>query len=386
MFRFLPLMIKNSWRNRRRTTLTVLSMTASLCLLGVLFSLYHFFYLTDAPPEQALRLITYSRVSLAVAIPLSYQQQIARVPGVRAVIPMQWFGGTYKDNRDFKNFFARFATDPNTMFVAYPEYKVPEDQKRAFQQERTACMIGRKLADRLNFKLGDRITIVGDIFPVNLEFIVRAIYDSRADNENLLFNREYLAQSLPPARRDLIGSFTVLADSPDHVTRIAQEIDNLFRNATRQTRTQTEQAFTLSFLAFAGNIKLFILAICGAVTFTILLVSGNTMAMSVRERVREIGILKTLGFTPGNIFGILLGEAVLLALIGGALGLGVTYLLLAGLRAGPTMLADMSLLRLEPSVMVICLVVAVLIGAISCFVPAWSSSRRSILDSLRFTD
>ena len=299
---------------------------------------------------------------------------------------MQWFGGTYKDARDFKNFFARFATDPKTMFVAYPEYFVPADQKRAFQQERTACMIGKKLADRLGFKLGDRITIIGDIFPVNLEFIVRAIYESKADNESMFFNREYLAQSLSLTRRDLIGSFTVLADHPDHVARISEDVDALFRNATLQTRTQTEQAFGLSFLAFAGNIKLFILSICGAVTFTILLVSGNTMAMSVRERVREIGILKTLGFTPGNIFGILLGEAILLAIIGGALGMVVTHLLLAGLRRAPTMLSDLSLLRLQPSVVGLCLLVAGLIGCISCFVPAWSSSRRSILDSLRFTD
>lgn len=386
MVRYLPLIVKNSWRNRRRTTLTILSIAASLCLLGVLMALYHAFYFREASPEQALRLVTRNRISLATIMPLSYRERIRQVQGVREVVILQWFGGTYKDARDFRNFFARFAVEPDKLFTVYPEYQVPDDQREAFLRERTACVVGRKLAERLNFKLGDRITLVGDIWPVTLDLTVRGIYDSDRENESLFFQWDYLMESLPRWYRDVVSNFVILADSPESVPRIAMEVDGMFRNSPVETKTESERAFELSFLAYLGNVKLFLLSICGAVTFMILLVSGNTVAMSVRERVREVGVLKALGFTGGNIFAIILGESVLIALAGGVLGLALAGGVCLLLQQTPATFVDLKALTLPPSVTTIGLLLAILVGVISSVIPAWTASRRSIVESLRFTD
>jgi putative ABC transport system permease protein len=386
MFRYVPLVVKNSLRNRRRSVLTILSIAASICLLGVLLAMYPMFYFREASPEGALRLITMNRISLANPLPISYRERIRQVPGVAEVSVFQWFGGTYKDARDMRNFFGRFAVEPEKLFRMYPEYQTPEDQKKAFLSERTACLVGRPLAERLGFKLGDRISIVGDIYPVTLEFTVRAIYDAPRDNENMLFHLEYLRQSISPARRDSVGAFVILAENAAVVPQVSKAVDAVFRNSPQQTRTDTERAFELSFLSYLGNVKMFLLSICGALTFTILLVSANTMAMSVRERIREIGILKTLGFTSDAILGIILGESVVIALIGGALGLFVAGSICALIAQAPTLFADMKSLAVNSWVASIGLGLAALIGVVSCSIPAWSASRRPIVEALRVTD
>jgi len=315
--RFLPLIFRNSWRNRRRTTLTVLSIGISMCLLGLLMAIYHAFYLADPPPGQALRLVTRHRVSLTFPLPESYGDRIRHTPGVAGALIRSWFGGVYKDARDPKNFFARFAVEPDRLFQVYTDLNVPEDQQKAFLKERSACLIGRELAERLNLHLGDRITIAGDIYPVTLELTVRGIMDNELQGGSLYFNREYLEQSLPVSRRGTAGMFTILCESADAVPRVAKIVDDQFRNSAAETKTESESAFALGFINSMGNVKLFLLSICGAVTFTILLVAGNTMAMTVRERVRETGILKTIGFTPGRILVILLGESLAIAMAGG---------------------------------------------------------------------
>lgn len=385
MSRYFPLVVKNVLRNRRRSILTVLSIAASLCLLGVLMAMYHAFYFGEATPEQALRLITRNRISLANAMPVSYRDRMKQVPGVRDVGVFQWFGGLYKDN-DFKNFFARLAVEPEKLYLMYPEYRIADDQKEAFRRERSACLVGRPLMERYGWKLGDRVTLIGDIFPVTMEFTIRAVYDAPSDNENFFFHYEYLRESIPEERRDAIGTFAILADSPDSVPQIAHDIDAMFQNAPAQTKTEPERAFQLSFLGYLGNVKLFLLSICGAITFTLLLVSGNTMAMSVRERVREVGIMKTLGFTSPAVLGIIISEAVFIALIGGVLGLALSEVICAFIRQGPITMVDLKTLSLPPVVILGGAALACFIGAISSFLPAWSASRRSIVDSLRFSD
>jgi len=349
-------------------------------------ALYHAFFFSEASAEQALRLLTRNRISLANTVPVSYMDKIRQVPGVREVIIMQWFGGTYKDARDPRNFFARFAVEPEKLFTVYSEYRVPGEQRKAFLQERTACLVGRKLADRLGFRLGDRIVLKGDIFPITLELTVRAIYESRRDNENLMFHYAYLREALPRSRQDMVSTFGLLADRPESVPRIAEAVDEMFRNAPVQTKTESERAFELSFISFLGNVKLFLLSICAAVTFTILLVSASTMAMSVRERVREVGILKTLGFTPAAILGVIVAESVFIALLGGVLGLALATGICALLRQAPSLVTDMSRLTISPTVFALSLLIAGLIGVVSSLVPAWSASRRPIVESLRFTD
>ena len=385
----LPLLMKNSLRNRRRSILTILSIAASLCLLAILLAIYHSFFFTKATSEQALRLITRHRVSLANPLPLSYQQQIKQVPGVKEVMISQWFGGVYKDARDPANFFARFAVEADKLVIVNPEIKMPENQLQAFINEPTACVVGSKTAKRHNMKIGDRITIMGDIFPVNLELVLRGIYENPLDSESLFFQYKYLNESLATTNagfRDNVGVYTILLNRAEDANVVSKTIDDTFRNAPAQTKTETELAFQLSFLAFLGDIKMILLAICSAVTFTILLVSGNTMAMAVRERVREVGVLKTLGFTNGLVLWLLVGEAIFISLIGGLLGLLFAAGLFALLRNLPSTFVNFGTLTINPTVAAVCLGVAAMIGLIASLIPAWGASRRPIVDALRFTD
>ncbi|HTM50096.1 MAG TPA: FtsX-like permease family protein [Bryobacteraceae bacterium] len=385
MFRYLPLVTRNAWRNRRRTVLTILSVAASLSLLGILMAIYAAFYASDPPPEQALRLTVRNKVSLVFPMPEAYREKIKRIPGVREVMAQQWFGGVYKDNRP-ENLFARFAIEPEKIFIVRGEMKLPEEQKAAFQRERTACLIGRQLADKIHATLGDRITLQGDIFPVTLELTVRAIFDTRENNEVLYFNRKYLDESIKGALKGAVGMFTILAENADAVPRIAQAVDDEFRNSTTQTKTETERAFQLGFINALGNVKAFLVGVCGAVTFTVLLVSGNTMAMSVRERVREVGVMKTLGFTREAILGMILGESVVLAVVGAAIGLGIATGLCGLVRKAPGFVGQLKTLSIHPPVALACLGVAVVIGLISSAVPAWNASNTPIVEALRRND
>ncbi len=387
MFRFFSLVVKNSLRSKRRSILTILSIAASLCLLGVLGALYYMFFLTEATEDQALRLVVRNRVSLARPLPFSYREKIRQIPGVKEVMVFQWFGGTYKDARDPNNFFPRLAVDADRLFTVYPEYRVPEDQKQAFLRERTACLIGRKLANRLGLKLGDKVQLVGDIFPVTLELTIRGIYDSERDNENLFFHNDYL-QELTKSLGwgEWVSTYVIRAETIDDVPRIAEAVDAMFRNSPAQTKTETEKQFEVSFLAFLGNVKLFLLSVCGAVTFTILLVSGNTMAMSVRERVREVGVMKTLGFERGTILGVIVAEAVLISLIGGVLGLLLAAGLCEVMRRMPSTFTDMSRVAMPAEVWGLAMLVAALIGVVSSIVPAWNAANRPIVEALRYED
>jgi putative ABC transport system permease protein len=382
----LALILRNSLRNRLRSVLTIASFAASVCLMGLLAAMINALFLREATPEQALRLIVRNRISLANPLQRSYQDKIRRVPGVKEVLIFQWFGGTYKDNRDPKNMFARFAVEPQRLFTVYPEYRIAEEQKKAFQQERTACIVGRKTAQTHGMKIGDRITLVGDIFPVTLDLTVRGFYDAPRDNESVYFHFDYLNQSMRNELRDVVSTFVILGESAEAVAAIPKAVDSMFRNSPLQTKTETERAFELSFLGFLGNVKAFMGVIFSAVTFAILLVSANTMAMSVRERIREVGILKTLGFTPRNIMGMILGESVVISLIGGGAGLALASLLCAALRQMPSTFLNMPDITIPPVLGVACLAIAAAIGIISSVVPAWSASQKPIVEALRFTD
>jgi putative ABC transport system permease protein len=387
MFRYLPLIVKNCWRNRRRTTLTIVSIGVSMCLLGVLIAVYHALYLSDATPDQALRLVTRNRVSLTLPIPLFYRERIRQLPGVKEIMTSQWFNGVYKDARDPKNFFARFGVDPpENLFTIFGELKIPDDQKQAFLHDRTGTVIGRDLANKFGFRLGDRITLIGDIYPGTLDLTVRGIFDSPRKSEMLYFNWAYVREGLSESRKGEVGTFDILCDSAGVVPRVAKTIDDEFHNAPVQTRTETEQAFLLSFVSMLGNVKMFLISICAAVMFTILLVSGNTMAMSVRERVREVGVLKTLGFTGGNILFIILGEAVAISIAGGVVGFLLSTILVGGVQSSPAGMFLPPIQRFDPAVGSVCIGVALGIGLLSSFIPAFNASRTNIVEALRSTD
>jgi putative ABC transport system permease protein len=385
MFRYSSLAFKNSWRNKRRSILTISSIAVSLCLLGVLIAIYHALYYSEASPGQALRVVVRHKVSLGNPIPVAYEQKVRRIPGVKELSGWNWFGGTYKDNRDQKNFFARFGVEPVAFMKIRTQMEMPEDQRRAFATERSACVVSRDLAEKLGFKIGQRITLVGDIYPVNLELIVRGIFEDPDAQQSLFFNMEYLRQALPVTRRSFDSTIAILANSTDDVPRIAKAVDEMFADSAYPTKTESEQQFALSFVSFLGNLKLFLMVICGAVTFTILLVSGNTMAMSVRERIKEVGVLKTLGFTNEAVLGLIIAEAITISLIGGAIGL----VLASGLcsvvgKAGQAFVGQLHGLSLTPVTGLICAGIAVLIGLASSLVPAVGAARTNILDSLRY--
>jgi putative ABC transport system permease protein len=381
--------MKNSLRNRRRSALTVVSVAASLCLLGVLTAIYHVLFFGGAStPAQALRLITHHKASLAQPLPIAYIQKIRRAPGVKAATAWQWFGGAYRDARDTRNFFARFAVDPMDTFRVWPDYVIPEDQKIAFERQRTACVASRTLADKFGWKPGERITLVGDSFLLSLDLTLVGIFDSAENSEILYFNHDYLRESLPAesARRDLVSQVMVRIENSDDAPRVAREIDTLFENSPDPTTTESERQFLLNFVSFLGNFKLILAVISGAVAFTILLVSGNTFSMSVRERIREVGILKTLGFTRLAILWMVLGEAAVIALTGGAIGCSLAGLLCGVIRhAAPPFIPGIKSLAMTPLIVLLSLAVALLIGLASALPPAISASRMSILDSLRHT-
>ena len=373
---------KNAFRNKRRSVLTVLSIGFSLLLLTIMMTIWRSFYMDQDSDQSAQRLVTRHRVSLVFTLPMYYRQKIRSVPGVTGVVPVQWFGGLYIDDKP-EHFFAQFGTDPEEFFKVYSELKLPEEQLAAWQRDRAGVVVNSELAKKFGWKLGDRIVLKGTIFPVNLELTVRGIYTAPVPDQSVYFNWKYVEEAVSTAK-DTAGTFGIMVDSPSHVAAVASAVDDMFRNSPAPTKTETEKAFQLSFVAMLGNVKAFILSICTAVVFAILLVSANTMAMSIRERTREVAVLKTLGFTRRTILGLFVGEAVTLALIGGLVG---TLLAALGIEAmansssGGLFLAGM---HVTPPTFAVALVVAALVGFLSAIIPAYHASRENIVEGLRY--
>lgn len=381
MGKHLYLILKNLRRNRRRTVLTVLSTTISVFLIGALISVYAIFFAREVSEASALRLITRHRVSLTQALPFYYGSRIAETDGVLRICPMNWFGGTYIDQRP-EHMFARFAVDQDAVFEIYPEFKAPTEQIEAFKRDRQGMAVGKSIADKIGLKIGQRITIKGDIYPFDPELTVRAIFEG-PDDQQAFFHFKYLEEAIGPERGSEVGVFAVRLRSASDATRVAQAIDDMFRNSPEPTKTETEAAFQLSFVNQLGNIKLFLFSIASAIMFSMLMVSANTVAMSVRERTGEIGVLKTLGFQPSSVLGIVLGEAMLISLAGGAFGTLLTVLV-------TNVMADVNVqfftgFRLPPWGILVCFATAILLSVGSSIIPATIAARTNIVDALRHT-
>jgi putative ABC transport system permease protein len=369
---------KNAFRNKRRSVLTVLSISFSLLLLTLMMTIWRGFYIDQESVLQAQRLIVRHKVSLVFNLPAYYREKIRAIPGVVAVVNSQWFGGQYKDDKP-ENYFAQFGTDPQELLKVYPEFKIPADQVEAWQRDRAGAIVDSDLAKKFGWKIGDRLNIKGVIFPVNLELTIRGIYTPPTPTQSIYFNKTYLDEGYPQVKGSE-GIFGVMVDSPADMTRVANAIDEEFRNAPRPTKTETERAFQLDFVQMLGNVKAFILSICLAVVFAILLVSANTMAMSIRERTREVALLKTLGFTRRTILGLFVGEAVSLALVGGVLGTLVAYVVVNAMAQRGGFLTG---LKVTAPTMLVALVVAGLVGFLSAFLPSYHASQVNIVDGLR---
>jgi putative ABC transport system permease protein len=378
--KFLRLIWINALRNKRRSTLTVLSIALSLFLMTTLLTVVTELERTPVAQEAALRLVTRNAISLGNPLPIAYQQQIDMIPGVAATMQMQWFGGVYIDEG---NFFAQFGSEPHKFARIFPEYKIDPIRLGDFVRDRTGCLVGRKLVDRYGWKLGDRITLQGRIFPVDLQLTIRAIYDGE-DPSALFFNQEYLNESLKPQRNaDSIGTFYIMAKSADDVPRIMDAVDAKFRNSLAQTKTETERAFQLSFVSMLGNIKTLIISVSSVIVFTILLVVANSMAMSIRERTTEIAVLKTMGFRNRLILMLLISESLLLGLIAWLLGSVGARMLYSNLDYSKISLFFLERLHVTTSTLLIGLGVAMLIAFASTIVPAYRAAKMTIATALR---
>jgi len=373
------LVAKNALRNKRRTLPTILSLAFSILLLTVMLTLWHSFYIDDLGPAAALRIFTRTRVFFSYAMPSDYRQKIKAVPGVVAVAPMNIFNGVYKDGKS-NDRFPQGGTDPEEFLKVYRDYEIPRDQVKAWQNDRAGAIVENALARQQGWKPGDRIVIQGEFFPVNLELNVCGIYKPPVPARGIWFNWKYVEEAVPYAKDDM---YILLADNPQNVPRIETAIDSMFRNSPAPTKTESEKALELDFISMLGNVKAFILSICLAVVFAILLVSANTMAMSIRERTREVAVMRTLGFTGKKVLTLLVGEAVALALAGGFMGAGGAYCLVWGLQRLIPNASLAGLLKITGPTLLLVLIVAALVGLLSGIFPAYRASRVNIAMGLR---
>jgi putative ABC transport system permease protein len=370
---------KNAFRNKRRSILTVLSIAFSLLLLTFMMTLWHAFALDDGSAESAQRLVVRHRVSLTFNLPGYYREKIRAVPGVVSVVPVSWFGGIYKDQKP-ENFFAQFGTDPDEFFKTFRDLDMPDDQIKAWQRDRQGVIVDSSLAEKYGWKLGDRIVLQGTIYPVNLDLNIRGIFHSNPDNKAAYFNAKYVEESVD-FFKGRAGTFSILAASPADVSKVASAIDDMFRNSPQPTKAESEKAFGLEFVAMIGNVKAFILSICSAVVFTTLLVSANTIAMSIRERTREVAVLKTLGFTRRGVLGLFVSEAVALALAGGVVGSSLAALMVFGF--GHMVQLTFFPLRMTPEIWGLALLTSGVVGLLSAALPSYHASQINIVDGLR---
>ena len=371
---------KNAFRNKRRSILTVLSIAFSLLLLTLMMTIWRAFYLDEGSAESAERLVVRHRVSLTFSLPGYYREKILAVPGVVAVVPVSWFGGIYKDDKP-ENFFAQFGTDPEEFFKVFRDIQMPDEQRIAWQRDRQGVIVDDTLAKKYGWKLGDRIVLKGNIYPVDLELYVRGIFSSYPDNKSVYFNAKYVEEAVSFFKGQA-GTFSILAASPGDVSKIASTVDDMFRNSPQPTKSESEKAFGLEFVAMMGNVKAFILMICSAVVFATLLVSANTMAMSIRERTREVAVLKTLGFTRQSVLGLFVSEAVALSLAGGLLGFFLGWLMIYGLTHSKQFISFFPM-KVTPGMCLLSLLIAGFVGLVSATLPSYHASKVNIVDGLR---
>jgi putative ABC transport system permease protein len=360
----------------------VLSIAFSLLLLTMMMTIWKAFYMDQGTAESAQRLIVRNKVSLVFFLPGYYREKIRAIPGVTHVVNQSWFGGQYKDAKP-ENMFAQFGTDPQEFFDVYTDFHIPPDQLQAWQKDRAGCVVDAELAKKHGWKLGDKIYIKGVIFPTNLDLTIRGIYTASTPTESIYFDSKYLEEGYQPVK-GRAGFFGVMAASAQDVPKIAKAVDEEFKSVERPTKTESEHAFQLGWIAMMGNVKAFILSICLAVVFAILLVSANTMAMSIRERAREVALLKTLGFTRGRVLSLFVGEAVALAVAGGMLGALAGAGLMSAAAHAPGLNFFLAGVHVGWPTMLVALLVSAVMGFVSAFLPAYHASQRNIVEGLRY--
>jgi putative ABC transport system permease protein len=376
--KFFRLVWANLKRKKVRTTLTIGSFMVAFFLFGLLAAVrMAFSFRVDVAGVDRLDVI--NRVSLILPLPYSYRDRLLQMQGVSGVTYAAWFSGIYQDQR---NFFPQFAVDKDTWLDVYSEYVVPQDQRDAFLRDRQACLVGRSLAKRFGFKVGDRIPLKGTIWPGTWEFNVAGIYDGKrsdVDTSTMFFRYDYLEERRSFGK-GTVGWYIVKLKNPDDAVKVVKAIDENFANSPYETRTQTEQAFAASFAKQIGNVEFLIMSIGTVVFLTLLLVTGNTMAIAVRERTGELAVLKTIGYSDLGVLGLILAESVLIAGQGGLFGLALASVAVPGIsRALPMMGA----LRLSPLILLFGFFLALGVGAVAGLLPALGAMKLRVAVALR---
>ena len=376
--KYLHLILVNLKRKKLRTALTVGSFLAALFLFALLMTIKSALS-SGVDVAGANRLVVRNRVSIIMPLPFSYRDQMRQMPHVADVTFATWFGGYYQD---MKNFFPNFAIDAESYRRVYPEYIIPEEQWNAFVNDRQGCIISPLLAQRFGFKLGDRIPLEGTIWQGTWQFNVRAIYEVKRKElltSELWFQYAYLDEQRP-FMKGTVGWYIVKVDDPANAVQAAKAIDGRFANSPFETKTETEKAFAAGFANQIGNIKLLILSIGSIVFFTLLLVTGNSMAIAVRERTGELAVMKTVGFSDASILLLIMAESLLVAAVGGAAGLGLAKLFTLG---GDPTRGMLPYFYLSGRALAMGLGLALLSGAVAGIIPAVGAMRLKIVDALR---
>ena len=377
--RFLPLLLANLRRKKLRTALTAGSFLVALFLFGVLAGISSGFS-DDVNLFDAYRLVVIGRTGLMQLLPLSYYDRIKRIPGVADAAYSTWFGGVYQDP---KNFFAQLAVDPEAWHAMYPEFVVDPPEWRDFVADRQGVVVGRKLAQRFGWKVGDHVPLKapGYLGGGSWDFNVRGIMRGtrpQDDEGQFWLQAKYLYEKAPRYWQGLVGWYVVRIKSPEEAVRVGRAIDGEFANSASETRTQTESAFAASFVKQMGNIKFLMLSIGSVVFFTLLLVTGNTMAIAVRERTGELAVLKAVGFSDRFVLGLVLAESLLIATVGGGIGLW-----LARGAVAQDLAHGLILMYLSPAALAAGVGLTLATGLLAGLLPAVGAMRLSVVDALR---
>jgi putative ABC transport system permease protein len=380
--KFRGLLFANLFRKKLRFLLTIGSFAVALFLFGIL-AVVKGAFTGNAQVAGVDRLVAINRVSIIQTMPLSYADRILRIPGVKYITHDNWFGGVYQDER---NFFPQFAIDPENQRKVFTELAVPDDQWENFVKDQQGAIAGASLAKRFGWKVGDRIPIRNTIYPIpnnNLQFNLEGIYRGTREGDDetqFWFQYKYLEENLPDRIKGQVGWYTVKIDNPDDAARIAKTIDEMFANSPYETKTETEKAFATSFAKQMGNIEFLILTIGGVVFFTLLLVTGNTMAISVRERTGELAVLKAIGYSDRFVLFFVMAESLAIAVAGGLIGLGLAKLFTMAKTPLSSVLAVMVL---PPASLMLGVACALLIGIVAGLLPALGAMRLRVVDALR---
>lgn len=374
---------RNLLRNKRRTVLTVGSVAASLVVLAFLQVVLAAMSVAESSTGSH-RVVVRSAISLTFSLPQAYEARLMSIPNVEAITQLNWFQGIYRDTRP-ENMFPRFGTDPQTLFDVFPEIQITEEEIEAFRSERSGFIAGQRLVQEQGWKIGDRITIKGDIYPVDLDLVLRGIFtqtENAGAERMLYFHQRYVEEAL--GNPGQVSNYWLRIRSSEAVPGTIAAIEERFKNSASQVRAETEEAFALSFLQMFGNVRFLFTIIGLAVVVSILLITANTMAMGARQRTAEVAVLRTLGFRRHQVMGVVVCESLVVGVLGAALGCVVATILITGITS---FLEQMGIIfgeiRVTPETLGFAMGIGVVVGLVSGLVPAVHAARLKIVDGLR---